>query len=208
MTIHTVTEDLRRHTENESRARRLMAEGRDTEAAVTGLSSRGVYYHYTLDGRNYDAYAAIASEHSHKLQVGSSLTVRYLPSDPAHAYPSRNPRSRAEDQLIVWLMPCLLLGFPLTFATLQLSFVWPQHRLLAGGHASRAVVTRCRVSQGRSAGYVLYYEFPVPDSGLCQGKGSSGPPLAEGSVVTVLYDPNNPRRNAPYPMDTVRLAGV
>ena len=208
MTIHTVTEDLRRHTENESRIRRLMAEGRDTEAEVTGVSSGGVYYRYAIDGRKYGAYAAIASESSHKPQVGSSLTVRYLPSDPAHAYPSAHPQSRADDQFIVWLMPCLFLAFPLAFAALQLSFVWPQHRLLAGGHASRAVVTRCRVSQGRSAGYVFYYEFPVPDGGLCQGKGFSGSPLAEGSVVTILYNPNNPRRNAPYPMDTVRLAGI
>ena len=70
-----------------------------------------------------------------------------------------NRRSGSENrgELVVWLMPCLFFGFPLTFAGLQLSFVWPQHRLLAGGRAALAVVTRCRVNQGRSAGYVLYY---------------------------------------------------
>jgi hypothetical protein len=43
---------------------------------------------------------------------------------------------------------------------------------------------------------------------MCQGRGHSRAQLAEGSIVTVLYDPNKPRRNAPYPMETVRLAAI
>jgi hypothetical protein len=55
---------------------------------------------------------------------------------------------------------------------------------------------------------VVNYDFSIPDGSQCQGRKHSDSQLAEGSVITVLYDPDNPRRNARYPMQTVKLAAT
>jgi hypothetical protein len=166
-------------------------------------------YNYTVDSLSYKKCANTASEHWQQLEVGSSLTVRYLPSDPAMAYPDSDPPNSQNNWSMVLPTACMALGFMSLFAILYFSFVWPQFRLLARGKPARGVVTRCKEgSQRRMSGYFLYYDFPLPDGGQCQGKDFSSQPAAEGTIVTVLYDPNKPRRNDLYPMDTVRLAAT
>jgi hypothetical protein len=213
MTARVCSPELHRQAANDSLARRLTAEGRETEATVTrlwsGMDWNGVNYDYTVDGRSYMGGANIASEHWHSLQVGSPLVILYLPSDPTQASPEADPPNSRNNWPIILPTLSLVLGFPLLFAALYLSFVWPQRCLLAGGHPARGVVTRCKEgSRRRMSGYYLYYDFPLPDGGMCRGKDFSGQPATEGSSVTVLYDPNKPLRNALYPMETVRLAAI
>jgi hypothetical protein len=53
---------------------------------------------------------------------------------------------------------------------------------------------------------ILKYEFPLMDGGV--GKGRGGPtrkPPAIGSTITVVYDRDNPKRNAPYPFELARV---
>jgi hypothetical protein len=209
---HLCIPELRRQAANDSLTRRLTAEGRETEATVARLSSgaglNAVTYDYAIDGRSYEANALIASERWQSLQVGSPLAIRYLPSDPTQAYPEADPPNSRNDLPTFLLVLCFALGFPLFFAALCLSVLWRKRCLLAGGHAVHGVVTYCRAIQHSGGRYVLYYSFPLPEGGMCQGRGHSRAQLAEGSIVTVLYDPNKPRRNAPYPMETVRLAAI
>lgn len=213
LTARLCIPELHRQAAHESLARRLDAEGRETEATVTGLVSgmamNRVFYSYIVDGRSYKGGANLASEHWQALQVGATLAIRYLPSDPAQTSPvSDPPNSRNNWPLILPLLG-IFLGFPLLFGALFFSFVWPQRRLLAGGDAARGVVTRCRSgSRRRMSGYFLYYEFPLPDGSQCRGRDFSGQPAAEGSTVTVLYDSRKPLRNALYPMETVKLAAI
>jgi hypothetical protein len=213
MTAQLCTPELRRQAENDSLTRRLTAEGRETEATVTRLwSALGrdrVNYDYTVDGRGYHSGSYIASQHWQQLQVGSPLAIRYLPSDPTKTCPETDPPNSGNNWSFILLAISLVLVFPLLFAVTFSSFVWPRFRLLARGKPARGVVTRCKEgSRRRMSGYFLYYDFPLPYGGLCRGKDFSGQPVAEGSIVTVLYDPNKPRRNALYPMDTVRLAAI
>ena len=91
LTAKVCFDELHREAANDSLTRRLTAEGRETEATVTrlwtGMMGHVVSFEYTIDGRSYERNAFIASEHWQSLQVGSSLTIRYLPSDPHQAYP-------------------------------------------------------------------------------------------------------------------------
>jgi hypothetical protein len=73
--------------------------------------------------------------------------------------------------------------------------------LLAEGRPALAVVTRHAKTD---KGTVIHYEFTMLSGS--QGKGRSGPsrkPLAVGATLCVFYDPDNPRRNAPYPLPLV-----
>lgn len=213
LTAQLCIPELHRQAENDSLTRRLTAEGIETEATVTrlwtALGRDRVNYDYTVDGRDYHSGSYIASQHRQQLQVGSPLAIRYLPSDPTKTCPEADPPNSGNNWSIVLPMTCLPLGFMSLFAFVHLSAVWPLFRLLARGKPARGVVTRSKVgSRRRMSGYFLYYDFPLPYGGLCRGKDFSVQPVAEGSTVTVLYDPNKPLRNGLYPMDTVRLAAI
>jgi hypothetical protein len=168
-----------------------------------------VNYEYAVDDHSYSRGAFITPEHWQSLQVGSPLAIRYLPSDPAKSYPESDSPNSQTHWLMVLPLAGMALFFMLSFAAVQLSAVLPKRRLLAHGRAARGIVTRCKEgSRGRRSGYFLDYEFPLADGSECQGRKFSSDPLAEGSTVTVLYDPGQPRRNAPYPMETVKLAAI
>jgi Protein of unknown function (DUF3592) len=210
MAIRVCNDELRRQAANDSLTRRLTAEGRETEATVTGLRTGLGYvvsFDYAVDGRSFERSAFIASEHWQSLQVGSPLTICYLPSDPSKAYPDTDPPSSQSHWPTSLPMAGMILLFMLSFAAIFLSAILPQRRLLARGFPARGVITRCKEgSKGRSSGYYLNYDFPLQDGPSCQGKEFSGSQQAEGASVTVLYDPNNPRRNALYPLESVRMA--
>ncbi len=88
-----------------------------------------------------------------------------------------------------------------------------QRRLLSEGRPAPGLVVKHgkaqRDSHGRQIGEKYYYEFPLLSGALA--KGEAGPrknPPAIGSVVPVIYDPDEPPRNAPYPLSLVRLADL
>lgn len=210
LAARVVGDELRREAANNTLARRLADEGRETQATVARLWSsmgfNGVGYDYSVDGRSYNRGANIAKEHWQTLQIGSFLPIHYLPSDPTQSYPDADPPNSQKHWLLVLPIACFSLGIFSLFAYTQVAVVLRARRLLAAGRPARGVVTRCRASQGRSGGYVVNYDFSLPDGSQCQGRKHSDSPLAEGSVITVLYNPDNPRRSAGYPMMTVRLA--
>jgi hypothetical protein len=205
-----IHDELRREAESESLVRRLATEGRETQATVTKLFTGMGYvvnYKYTVDGRSHEGGAFISSEHWQSLQVGSALAVRYLPSDPAEAYPDSDPPNLQKHWSITLPLAGMILLFMFSFTAIYLSAPLPQRRLLARGSAARGTVARCKEgSKGRMSGYFLYYDFALPDGGQCQGKAFRREPMQEGSVVTVLYHPDRPRRNGLYPLPMVRLA--
>jgi hypothetical protein len=193
----------------EAEARLMAAQAQDTEGAVTRLWGTGgkseeyrVAYRFTVNDREFQGRAAIASRHWKSLEVGSPLPVRYWPSDPAHNYPREDP----PDTIPVWLP--FVVGFFAVAASLVLPFkVHRERHLLADGRPAPALVTRLRKVRSRhGARNIVYYEFPLIGGGACQGHYNVGrKSMPEGSAICVLYDPDNPRRSAPYPMCLVKL---
>lgn len=191
----------------EAQTQRLLQEqGANTEGRITRLwRSRDedkqpwVAYGFTVQGRVYERRAKVPLRIWRNLQVGSDLPIRYLPSDPALSH----PRDWQEKPMPVWIPGLVAAGQALA-GGLIMRRILSQRRLLAEGRPAPALVTRHTHTQH---GKIIHYEFPLLSGAIAQGR--SGPakkPPMPGSIICVLYDPENPRRNAPYPLPLVKPA--
>ena len=132
------------------------------------------------------------------LDVGSRLAVRFVPGNSS----LNHPAEWAPESLPKWV--------PLPFAALLtilgvilLSIPRWQARLLSYGTPAPALITGYRNVKG---GKALIYEFATTTGDRIQGRGGNmrkPPPL--GSTVCIIYDPERPQRNSPYPMPFTRV---
>ena len=96
----------------------------------------------------------------------------------------------------------------LTLAALAALIALPirsQRRLLVEGRPAPAVVTRRHLNKStHGSQYQIEYEFRLLNGAPRTGRSASGKML-EVQLIAVLYEPDNPARNAPYPLSLVRL---
>jgi hypothetical protein len=83
-----------------------------------------------------------------------------------------------------------------------------QRHLLEDGRPAPAVVTRLRTWRTQhGTRNIVYYQFALPDGAPCKGRSNvEGRSIPKDTVICILYDPDNPRRSAPYPLCTVKLS--
>ncbi len=185
----------------------LTEQGRDVEATVASLwKTTGkehqpmVTYQFHAEGRTYRRSVAVPSGIWKKLTAGTVLVVRYLPADPTHSH----PRDWQASQLPLWV--ALLVGFFVSATgVLFVYIIRRQLALLREGRAAPGVVTRHSYAGKGQRKY--HYEFAIPGGALEKGK--SGPTRklpAIGAKVCVIYDPDNPPRNSPYPFEIAKIA--
>jgi hypothetical protein len=184
--------------------RLLQEQGVNTDAQITRLWRSGdknqqhlVSYRFTVQEREYVARKGVPSRIWQKLTVGSSLPVRFLPSDPK----VNHPTEWNDTPMPNWL-PYLLSGALVVIAfgvTIPLRI---QMRLLTEGRPAPGIVTGHRRTKDAT---ILRYEFQLLNGATAKGRGQSRRPPAIGAPICVLYDPENPRRNAPYPLTLVKL---
>jgi hypothetical protein len=171
--------------EGESRRRRFMA------------------YRFTVDGRAYERHVRLGLSAWSALRVGSEVPLRYLPSNPALHY-RLGAEPRPESPLLAFAAGgALALCGGLVLLPLR-----AQRRLLAEGRAAQGFVTRHRRTQHvHHHGTVFHFAFEVLSGATVHGKAGPGTKTpAVGSAICVLYDPDDPRRNAPYPFALVEPA--
>jgi hypothetical protein len=157
-----------------------------------------IAYRFEYDGRIYHGTSSAPLAEWKDLDVGSSVTVRLVASNPLISHPTAWARS----DLPVWMAWFTLAMFatPPVAAFLMLQ---RSKRLLRDGRAAPARVTGHRRGKGDTK---LIYEYPLPGGGVGKGRGGqTGLPTAIGSIITVLYDQENPKRSSPYPMTHIRL---
>lgn len=193
-------------------ARLLREQGVDSQAEVTRLwiASDGkdrqhrVAYRFTGDdGSTHKSSASVRQSFWKTLAVGAFLPVRYVPSKPGIHYLKVNGPRRTP----AWVPYAV--GAPMMLAGLLLPLtIQRQKRLLADGRPAPGVITRYRRTQtNHGAQTWISYEFQLLGGGVRKGRASVDRRIgAEGSVICILYDPDNPRRNAPYPMGLVKVA--
>ncbi len=187
----------------------LEQQGVNTSAVITRLwrardkeRQPMVAYRFEYDGRAYEGQAKVSLRIWNTLAEGSPLPVRLVPSNPGLNHPSDWPGS----QMPAWLPPVVAV-FLAAVAALLVFLLRCQRHLLSDGRPAPAIVTRYSLADhGRKR---VHYEFA--QSSGARGQGKSGPmrklpPI--GSTLCVIYDPENPRRSAPYPMDLVKPAGA
>jgi hypothetical protein len=83
-------------------------------------------------------------------------------------------------------------------------FMRTERQLLSEGTPAMGVVTKCSIV-GRGTVY-LKYEFRAADGIAIKGSGSYASLQDPGAHIVVLYAPQNPRRNRPYPVPSYRVA--
>ena len=136
-----------------------------------------------------------------ELRVGSTVPVRYLPEDPHRWFVQGSRDGGRMPLLVVYLVPGLLMAFGL----LCFLAVRRQRWLLMEGRVAPAVVTDIKKGHGAhgDSHREIAYEFPLLGGGLGTGKASAPKAAAVGSTICVVYDPDRPKRNHPYPFALV-----
>jgi len=183
----------------------LRSEGRETTAVITRVWRSGkdgadhmVAYRFSVAEEETQGRSSAPARIWRGLEAGGTLAVRYVPSNPK----VNHPVEWKAEILPRWLPFVLMPPFWIPAAIFTVA-IRTQTRLLAEGRPAQGTITGVK---RRDKAMVLTYEFHVLSGALVKGKSNAGrrPPLI-GSEVCVLYDPENPRRNALYPLQLVRL---
>lgn len=192
--------------------RRAMAvEGVDTSGVVTRLwrgtdkeKQPWVSYRFAADGREFEGRVRISLSRWKSLQAGSPVPVRYLLSDPSRNFAAGRPPG----VLPLWAPFVVAAAFCL-LGVLCVVLIQIQRRLLMEGRVAPAVVTGHATHHTSHGGTFrsMTYMFPLLSGAAAKGKSNaSGKLPVIGSVICVVYDPERPRRNQPYPLSLVRAS--
>jgi len=170
-----------------------------TTAEVVRVDRERFTYSYAAAGRVYQGRA----RYRRRSPPGNGVVVHYRPSDPARSWlAGREPQG-----LPFWLVPVAPAG--LALAALALGFALRRQRaLLSEGYAALARVTearRVRTGTHSGSGYRVDYEFRTLSGASRSGHFDDSKKPPPGSLLIILYDPDQPRRQARYPLSLVRI---
>ena len=187
----------------------IVEQGVMTNGSVARLwtdddNRRKVRYEFAVNGRVIFGEQSVSSERRRMLKVGSRLDVRYLPSNPEVNDLGGIPRSGMPMALPFVVAPAIA-----ALGVFCLSRIHRQRRLLAEGRAAPAIVTGHAKHHSSHGGTdrTVTFSFPLLSGATASGtSGASRTPPALGSAITVVYDPDDPARNAVYPFSLVKPA--
>ena len=158
-------------------------------------------FHFDAGGTRRDAETRMQLEPWRRLRAGSLVRVRYLPENP-----ERSILDGARLRRLPFGVAYLVAGLLAAVALLCAAVINSQRSLLMEGRVAPAIVTEVKKQQTGSYGEsqrVMRYEFPLLGGGVATGKASASKTTAVGSSLVVLYDPDRPGRNHPYPFSLV-----
>jgi hypothetical protein len=177
----------------------IAADATVTRAWIDGSKEqqRWIAYRFDYAGRGYTHRVETPRKIWTGLRNGSPIQVRFVPSQPLISHPID-----WDGQVLPFWLAFLVAGMLAGPALLLPLQVRRQARLLAEG----------RPAPGRVTGFKkvdkaiqVRYEFRLLNGAIAKGKVNRSKPPVEGSSLCVLYDPENPRRNSPYPLSLVCL---
>jgi hypothetical protein len=163
-----------------------------------------VEYEFDANGRSFRNEAWVHEGFWKRTAEGGAIRVAYRASQPETNWLAARPGH----PLSLWAAVAVWFA-GLGFAALIGLSLRRQMRLLAEGRVTPGVVTRVRkVHHNHGANSLtVSYEFALLNGAVAKGKGSTHRKgLDAGSVVSVLYDPDNVRRSALYPFELVKVA--
>lgn len=176
----------------------LRQDGVDAQGEVTFLDRVGkganiVRYTFQTKDGTVSGKAEVPAELMQELGESTRITIRYLPYNPSINHPAAWEWSL----LSQWSVP-LILGGLFTVWVVTFTAMQRGRKLLVWGKPASGVVTNCRES-GRGA-ISVKYEFRTEAGIPVTGSGSSSERREIGERVLILYLPQKPRRNCPYPV--------
>lgn len=184
--------------------RGVMTTGEVTRLWESGDNRRKVVYRFQAEGRTITGDVKVSAERRRVLEVGTPIPIRYLPGDPrAHDLggPPRSGLPRVLGPIVAFIIGIC--------GALCLLSIGGQRHLLEEGRVTPAIVTGHTEHSSSHGGKhrSMTYEFQLLSGAIATGKsGTSKKPPAVGSVITVIYDPERPRRSCVYPPSLVEPA--
>jgi hypothetical protein len=185
----------------------LVTSGLDTEAWITRSWTSGydpvrywVEYSYSAGGQTWTGRLATDRDSWLNLQKTETLKIRYLPADPQrHLIPGH------ESKLLPSWISILVAGISFLVGWLLKRILDMQRRLLAEGRPAPAIVTRITRSNQQHGKKVAHYVFEDLGGKLIEGKSNpqKKPPMV-GSVLNVIYEPDQENHNRIYPLPLVK----
>jgi hypothetical protein len=188
----------------------LRAQGLPTDAVITRVwrtngsrkSERSearnhIAYYFEYAGRRYTSSMQVPTKIWRDLAEGAVLPVRFVPSQPS----INHPTAWSSKPLPLWT-PYLIVATLAALAVVMLIPLRRQIRLLTEGRPAPGRVTAIK---NADKFLVIKYEFRLLNGVVAQGKSNASKAPVAGAPLCVLYDPENPRRNALYPLSLVRL---
>jgi hypothetical protein len=159
-----------------------------------------VAYHYVLDGHRYDEATSLDSKTLARMHQGDHLEGR------ASAFMGKALFVGPEWQHMGALG---LLGMALFWNGILSVFlygVWyvplRDRWIVRSGEPAIATITGRKEVRGKGTRYILSYAFTLPDgepfTGKCDVPHPAYQQIADGTPVTVLYNPRRPRSNLAY----------
>jgi hypothetical protein len=176
----------------------LRQDGVEVQGEITFLKRVGkggniVRYNFAASGGTFSDKAEVPPELMRSLRESNSLTIRYLPSDPAINHPAAWEWSPSSEWPVIFILIGLLAVWSVGSAA-----IYRNRILLVWGKPAVGVVTKCRE---RSRGSIsVKYEFRAESGEYVQGSGKSLISPEIGASIWILYLPQNPGRNLPYPV--------
>jgi len=176
-----------------------VVDGRDTTLTRKGRALYKVYYHYMLNNRRYPENKSVGQEKYEQTHVGDRFAGR-ASALVGHALFVDSDRHSDGT---------LGMAFALFWSGIVSIFVYGawvaplrQRWLVMIGQPAIGTVTGRREKKGKGTTYTVLYAFTAPGGMAYSGKWNVSnldyQRAVEGSEVTVLYHPRNPRRNLPY----------
>lgn len=193
---------------------KYLQEGRPTTARVEQIGRASgdpprqpVSYRYEVAGQSYAGRVRMGKRAAARLAPGAPLVVNYLASAPGRSWlPGEEPRG-----IPLGLVPAAA-ALPLLIAGLVGWKLRKEHELLVHGRPAIARVTAVkRVRVGGPHGSHQVYRVQVEFQLLSGAVHSAGfdvqrrPPTPE-ALIPILYDAEQPKRLARYPLALVRTA--
>ena len=157
-------------------------------------------FHFDANGARVAGEARMRTSVWRELRIGSTVMVRYLPDDPAR-WSIAGSRRQGMPVAIAYLVAGTLGGLSLLFT----SMVRRQRTLLSEGRATAARITSVKKRHGSHGAthQEIAYEFPLLGGGMAAGRATAPKGSVVGGTIYVVYDPDRPARNHPYPFSLV-----
>jgi hypothetical protein len=176
----------------------LRQDGVEVQGEITSLKRAGrgpevVRYTFTANGGTVSGMTDMPFELVQSFEESTVIKILYLPSNPAINHPAAWEWSLSSE----WLEIFMLMAF-LTACSVTSTVFYRERKLLGLGKPVTGIVTNCRVS-GREL-ISIEYEFRTETGAQVRGSGNSPVEQETGAGICVLYLPENPRRNLPYPV--------
>jgi hypothetical protein len=159
-------------------------------------------FHFDANGARIAGESRMQLSTWRELRTGSTIAVRYLPENPRSFVVAGQRRGG-----MPFAVPYAV-SFPLAaLALLCAGAVRRQRTLLSEGRPASAVVTKVSKHKGShgETHRAMVYQFRVLAGTIATGKATATKSTEVGATISVVYDPERPTRNRPYPFSLVTL---